>query len=300
MYTEAKVIEDTLCEDTRLTTLQVRYPRIILPEVNTHRIISKNTQSSRAKPVKKLIKELEDDNNCFVPLKWTRNKKGMSSNDSVSVENSVKADLAWFDLKEKAIAVAKELLSLGVHKQHANRVLEPFLYVNSVLTSDNWDHFLKLRLHHTAQPEIRELAHCIDAALKNSEPVKRNFHLPYVRDEDVKLVSNICTDKKCLNENSEEKFYLLLKLSKISAARCARVSYTPFDSDKVDISKDIGLAEKLLKPSDEPDAPKHMSPFDHPAIYRYYVKRSCRDTRQYKVMTPARVFFESDFFACKV
>jgi hypothetical protein len=49
-------------------------------------------------------------------------------------------------------------------------------------------------------------------------------------------------------------------LSKVSAARCARVSYLNHDG-KRDLDKDLELYEKLLSGF-------HMSPYEHPAQYK--------------------------------
>jgi len=49
----AKVIADSVCpKGVRMTTMEIEYPRFILAELNTHRMLSKNSASSRAIPVK--------------------------------------------------------------------------------------------------------------------------------------------------------------------------------------------------------------------------------------------------------
>ncbi len=47
----AKVIADSVSpEGIRMTTMEIEYPRFILAELNTHRMLSKNSASSRAIP----------------------------------------------------------------------------------------------------------------------------------------------------------------------------------------------------------------------------------------------------------
>ena len=59
---EVKCLSRSICKETgaEITTHFVRMPRIILPEVNTHRIFSRNVASSRAIPVLKMLENLND------------------------------------------------------------------------------------------------------------------------------------------------------------------------------------------------------------------------------------------------
>jgi thymidylate synthase ThyX len=51
----AKILADSLSpEGIRLTTFEVTFPRFILAEFNTHRMLSRNSASSRAIPTEKL------------------------------------------------------------------------------------------------------------------------------------------------------------------------------------------------------------------------------------------------------
>ena len=77
---DAKVIKDSISPDgVRLTTLEVTLPRIVLAEFNTHRMLSRNSASSRAIPVRKRIDAVERDP--FVPDQFGRNQKGMQASD---------------------------------------------------------------------------------------------------------------------------------------------------------------------------------------------------------------------------
>ena len=52
----AKIICDSVSRDgVRLTTFEATFPRYIQAEVNTHRMFSRNSASSRAIPVKKML-----------------------------------------------------------------------------------------------------------------------------------------------------------------------------------------------------------------------------------------------------
>ena len=68
---EAKIIADSINpQGDRLTSILVTFPRIILAEVNTHRMLSKNTSSSRAIPFKKMVESVQ--NNPFIPIAWQK------------------------------------------------------------------------------------------------------------------------------------------------------------------------------------------------------------------------------------
>ena len=67
----AQVVADSVdTRGNRLTSLLVTFPRIILAETNTHRMLSKNTSSSRAIPFKKMVESVQNDP--FVPIAWQK------------------------------------------------------------------------------------------------------------------------------------------------------------------------------------------------------------------------------------
>ena len=68
---KAEVVADSLSpQGDRLTSLLITFPRIILAEVNTHRMLSKNTSSSRAIPFNKMVEVVQ--NNPFIPIAWQK------------------------------------------------------------------------------------------------------------------------------------------------------------------------------------------------------------------------------------
>lgn len=248
MKTEVKVIADSVAPTgDRLTTLQVCFPRFILAEFNTHRVVSRNFRSSRAVPVEKLIAEVEQSP--FVPLAFGKNRAGMQANDLLDERQAMKAEDAWRHAAQLAVQQATELKDLGVHKQLANRVLEPYLYVHGVISATEWENFFALRCHKDAQPEFQELARLVRDALTQSTPVQLDYgdwHLPYVKEW-------------------EFDHWGLEVIRKVSSARCAWVSYKPFEStdedekDYTNIKKAVATFEKLV------GTPMHASPMEHVA-----------------------------------
>ena len=80
---KAEVVADSINQQgDRLTSLRITFPRIILAEVNTHRMLSKNTSSSRAIPFKKMVEVVQNDP--FIPIAWQKNHSGMQGNEYLS------------------------------------------------------------------------------------------------------------------------------------------------------------------------------------------------------------------------
>jgi hypothetical protein len=237
---EAKIIADSISPaGVRLTTLQVTFPRFILAEFNTHRAFSRNSASSRAIPVKKRIEAVLADP--FIPEQFGRNQKGMQAQHNIEGEDAARAREIWMSTLNVAALEAQHLDEIGVHKQHANRLLEPFSWHTVVVTATDWDNFFHLRCHPDAQPEFQKIAGMMRDVMKASTPqpvVSYDWHLPY-------------TDLHAWFVPGHKHAAL------VSAARCARVSYLTHDG-KQNMEADLALATKLL-------AAGHMSPFEHPA-----------------------------------
>lgn len=242
----AEIILDSISEQGhRLTTFALRYPRFIHSEFMTHRQFSRNASSSRAVPTKKLIEEVRSRGLRVVPVFWGKNQKGMQAVEELPNANQHWAIEEWEDAARSAADHAETLLSIGVHKQIVNRILEPFLHINVVCTSTDYMNFFGLRLDAGAQPEMRALAVAMWKAYKASTPKllkPGEWHLPFITGEEAAEHKN--PDTKAL----------------ISAARVARVSYKSFTTGKLSkLDEDIGLSRRLL-------SEKHLSPFEHQAM----------------------------------
>ena len=64
-----------------LISVLATFPRIILAEVNTHRMLSKNTSSSRAIPFNKMVERIQNDP--FIPIAWQKEHKGMQGSEYI-------------------------------------------------------------------------------------------------------------------------------------------------------------------------------------------------------------------------
>src|ERR1700712_5555262 len=125
----ATMIEDSISpQGIRLPTIHVTMPRIILAEGNTHRAFTRNARSTRAVPTSKLIKEVRE--NPYRPLKWLKNKPGMQATEPMTPGQIAVAEGIWLEGAREAADRAEHLFAMGLHKQHAGRVIEPYLYVD--------------------------------------------------------------------------------------------------------------------------------------------------------------------------
>lgn len=242
---EAKVIADSVSfTEKRITTLQLVYPRFIHAEFMTHRVFSRNASSSRAIPVAKMIEMVK--NTPAMPIHWGANQPGMQADNEITNIDAAKG--MWLEAAKQAASIATVMNDMGIHKQVVNRILEPFQHIHVVVTATEFDNFFLLRDHKDAQPEIQALARSMNIAMAMSTPktlMMGEWHLPYVSDEEV------------LERKSNNAFSDLMKMS---AARCARVSYMKHDGGKPSLEDDIKLYERLVV-----SQPPHMSPIEHQA-----------------------------------
>lgn len=257
---EAKIVADSVGPNgVRLTTFVLTYPRFIHAEFMTHRVISRNASSSRAIPVKKQIQMVID--NPVVPLAFTKNKAGMQGGEALTGEQEAAAIAAWLEGRDRAVEMAQKLADLEVHKQYANRILEPYAHITVVATATDWDNFFALRCHYMAQPEINALAMEMLKLYTANEPQQLKagmWHLPFVDEQAMQEIK----DKfgvSCLQDSTVAVETAIRR----SVARCARVSYLNHDGTKTTIEDDFKLYDRLLG-----SAPIHASPAEHQAQAR--------------------------------
>lgn len=258
MTFNVKILADSVSPvGVRLTTMECTYPRIIHAEIMTHRMLSKNAASSRAIPVEKMIRMVEESP--YVPVVWGKNQKGMQSEEFMTHPAEVAAcSEEWLTARDSAVAHAKKLLDLGVHKQWTNRLLEPFMWYTCIITGTEWSNFFNLRAHKDAHPDIRAIAIMMKEAYDSHTPKALGYgewHLPLIQDNEFVLPDN----SPEWNEPLGFPCHLLTyeEAIKISVGRCARVSYLTHDGRR-DTKEDIALYDRLV-------AAGHMSPLEHVA-----------------------------------
>lgn len=256
MSTYAKVITDSISpEGKRLTTIEAEVHRYILAEINTHRAFSRNSASSRAIPVTKMIKRLREEP--ALPPEYVSEQRGMQAGGPLDEQNVDLIDATLHAHLEECIEVAEALADIGLHKGNANRYLEPFMWHKVVISSTDWKNFLAQRASSASQMAIREFrdfADAIERALDESTPIQLErayWHAPYI---DVETMGWAFA-----RHHDEDYEGPVEDLKRISAARCARVSYLTQDGVR-DPMKDLELYDRLVSA-----IPMHASPLEHVA-----------------------------------
>ena len=246
----AKVICDSISEQgVRLTTFEIEYPRIVMSEFNTHRSVSKNSSSSRAIPVSKMLEHTKTIN--LKPVYFGSKKSGMQAGKELVGGDLINAKLFWESALFDAVTWATELDELGVAKEVTNRLVEPFQLVKVVCTATDWDNFFNLRLHPDADPNICMLAYKMYKAMEESKPDKLKdgeYHLPFV---------NVGWNGKGEMRYFDRDFNFveLEQAIRLSAASCASVSYR---TEGMTLEKADKIFDMLIKAE-----VVHSSPFEH-------------------------------------
>lgn len=287
---EAKIVADSVNEyGNRIITYALTYPRFIHAEVMTHRVFSRNTASSRAIPLKKMIKMVQDDP--FIPIAWQKDHKGMQGTEYFTQPLEIEScELEWLNAANDAVKHAKKLnYNGGVTKQLCNRLLEPFMWHTALVTATEYANFFNLRCPYIVgdvddyDPKARFFStrdvvrkSCL-AGMPSDFYSRFEFvdwqkfnlsgaeiHIQALA-ESMWDARNASTPKKL--DSGEWHIPFGDKIVdtvacdteetriKIATARCARISYMTFDGE-IDYEKDIALYDMLL-------SSKHLSPFEH-------------------------------------
>lgn len=258
-YSVRVLLDSISPADRRLTTWILRYPRFVHAELMTHRILSRNAASSRAIPIMKMIRQVLDDP--AMPVWWGRNQSGMQAREELQGWRLRVTRRLWLLARYGAVAAAWLLWKVGLHKQIANRVLEPWMFITVIVSATSYDNWFHLRNHRDAQPEIAWVAREMHRLYGESQPRRLEigeWHLPFVDDDQWHEIIDYCNLLK-----DGEPLSLTETAKKISTGRIARVSLLNHDGKRV-LADDVKLHDRLLAGAATGD-PLHMSPFEHVA-----------------------------------
>ena len=251
----AKIIADSISFDgNRLTTYVLRYPRFIHAEFMTHRVLSKNSASSRAIPFKTMVASVMEDP--AIPLAFQKHHSGMQGTEYLVGEEGQEARNKWLQSRDAAVQTATALYEHGVTKQLCNRILEPFLMHTIICSGTEYRNFFALRAHPDAEIHINDLAEKMLKEYNESTPKLLNineWHIPFGDRFDDDRIASMLRDQHPSSYVTEE--YIRTTKLKIATARCGRISYNSFDG-KDDYTADLKLHDRLVSAG-------HWSPFEH-------------------------------------
>lgn len=265
----------------RLTSMVITIPRIMLAELNTHRLFSRNSASSRAIPFEKMLERVQS--NPFIPVAWQKEHKGMQGSEYLDEVKSCVAKMEWLHAIDQAVKAAVILTEeSGVTKQLCNSLLEPFLWHTVIITASTWENFFDLLcpqyefddilfkskkdVHYYANGKrdlnwfkinktgadipIQAIAELMWDAYNENVPKSLKageWHIPFV-------------DEINIHNPSFERLLEIMEIDvlarAISVATCAKLSYGNIDVFNSNYEKDIELYDRLIKM-------KHWSPTEH-------------------------------------
>lgn len=262
---KATVVADSVGQHgIRIISVAATYPRFIHAELMTHRAFARNAASSRAIPFVKYDKNGALVPNCtfamlqdnpVIPKFLGSEIKGMQAGDELDDGDRAKAIAIIQDLLRESLKACARLHGLSLHKSIINRYLEPWSWITTLITATEWNNFFRLRCHPDAERHFALIASMIRDAIRESKPVQKKegeWHLPYFELPDV--IEAARRGLHVLEPDWKQK---------VSAARCARLSYLTQDGER-DIGKDVQLANRLINREDNVI---HASPLEHPAMH---------------------------------
>lgn len=274
---KAIIIADSIerIGNNRITTWQLTYPRFIHSEIMTHRILSKNSASSRAIPFKKMVEQVENDP--FIPIKWMKDHSGMQGEeyleDFQDIEDAIND---WLIGRDKAVESAKSLNSRNITKQICNRKLETYLWHTIILTGTEFENFFALRAHPAAEIHLQDLAYKMLDAYNISTPKELKegeWHIPFIDEIETEDFGKFLIKLNQTEQVSKFSYKTILDWEtslkvQISTAKCAQVSYMKFGSDNYEDLIDLHNS-LLIRPYEGKrgirtlEDPIHASPAEH-------------------------------------
>jgi thymidylate synthase ThyX len=267
-HPQARILADSRNQETndRLVSFEIaNFPKVLLQELNTHRLLSRNAASSRAMPVAKVIERVKTEP--YIPT-FRENQRGMVGKVLVDQERADKAVHIYKTALDRAIEQAEQLGALQIHKEAVNRLLEPFMTVPVIVSGTEWQNFFNLRTSPNATPDFQAVALLLEKLYRSNRPQVLShgeMHLVY-------------------SDYIPDHLSLIDRL-KVMSARCARISYTNHGSNVMDIEKDLQLAENLLQDG-------HLSPLEHLAWAIGKREGLGINTRNYQGFLSFRAYWE--------
>lgn len=266
-------VESVGARDTYDIEVAGDYPNFMANGLIVHN--SRSTASSRATPAKRIRQQVLDDP--FIPSYIGANRAGMQAGEALAGSALARAKALYKYARLPACGAHWLMEKMGIHKQITNRLLEPWVWVEQVVSATDLDNFFKLRTHWMAEPHFQELATkmcrlAMDARLRLIGGVikcqtqwsindKRSTGCGDIDDQGIQNLAVLSPGEWHLpfaESYMTTKDYTAGKI--VSTARCARVSYYLKNGVESDYQSDLALYDRLVG-SD----PKHSSPTEHQA-----------------------------------
>jgi hypothetical protein len=274
----------------RITTFIIKFPRIILAEVNTHRMVAKNSSSNRAIPTKRIVDAMFADP--FIPQTVYKNRPGMQGMELLSpAEQKAWEEQCRLRMQDTIIWVREMEDRFNIHKQTLNRYLEAWQWCTQITTATDWDNLFALRTHKDAQPEFQQIASMMWEAYQASTPTLLKYgqwHLPMTDGLTQQEVSDYLFAQGIIDARTNSVDVAVAvrnEMLRVSAGRCAAVSYLNHDNqERQTVEAVLERFQKLFG-----SFPIHASPAEHQATPHSdpeYVSGNLRGWRQFRKELP--------------
>lgn len=234
---KVKIILDSINEEnSRLTTIIIKCPQSFSHEFMKHKMFIKNIGNFKQDTILTTIESVEKDMSLLKNI-----GKKTKKIEKIAHDLKFKVTQMWLNRAKKVENEAKKLINLGMHKQIANKILEPYVF-NTILitgTQKSYSDFFLLAEKRQKIKEMQILANEIILIYKNNKPVllpEGSWHLPYITQGDLDIINfddyNQCMDILC----------------KISAVRCLKMNYFNFSSNShFDIGLELDVYNKMIE-----------------------------------------------------
>lgn len=213
-----------------LITLEIEHPEYVHAQTIRTSWLSPNYVSHRTSAFSNGVK-------FYVPDKFHAKGKGMTPGAESPADMQEYALETWLEACNMSWVYAKRMDDAGFAFEESFRLIAPPHLMRGVLTATehSWRHFIALRTHKGADNAMQLWAYMVKEAIDDVEWQIGDEHIPYWSPELDQMVP--------------------LEKVKISAARCARVSFGEPGANP----KDLKLAESMI-------ARNEPSPFEQSAI----------------------------------
>jgi hypothetical protein len=224
-----------------MASWQVKLPSFLDGEMRTHRQRSNSAASFRARTTASMIRDVLEDP--FVRWHWSLNEPGMQGNTPASPEVADRNRERWLAARFPVVRVVQAMADDNLHKQDCNRLLQPWSWMQYVVTTrvSHIPHFESLRIEGGTEPHFFDIATEMRLLLVEHGPaIEREAHLPYVDDVDAARWS-------------------VRDAARASSTRCRRASlFRAGEREMSSMADDVRLGLEA-----ESTDPLHATPFEH-------------------------------------
>ncbi len=229
-----------LPNDAVFISWAIKLPAFLDGEFRTHRQQSKGAASFRARTTASMIRDVLDDP--FIRWHHTMNEPGMQGHTAAPRAVEDRQVQRIKSLRLSAVDDVQQMAADGLHKQDCNRYLQPWSWMQWIVTTreSHLPHFFGLRDEAGVEPHMRDYAREMRRTMEEAPIVDADAHLPYISDED-----RAGRD--------------LVSCAYVSSVRCRRVSlFRLGDGSRSTFSDDVNAGVKMAR-----ETPPHATPFEH-------------------------------------